>query len=85
MRINPIKLLLFALAVVSWLISDVHLLAVIFANGPLMPWLIINIISRAYWWAVAVATDMENERRKHTNIKKEHPSTDQSEECSKQL
>lgn len=83
MKINPIKLLLFALAVASWLISSVHLLAVIFANGPLMPWLIINIVSGAYWWAVAVATDMENKRSKHTNVKKEHSSTDQSEECSK--
>ena len=62
MKINPIKLMMFALAVASWLISSVHLLAVIFANGPLMPWLIINIISGAYWWAVAVATDMENSK-----------------------
>ena len=63
MKINRLKLLLFAVAVVSWLISDVHLMAVIFADGPLIPWLIINIISGAYWWAVAVATDMENERK----------------------
>ena len=65
MKINPIKLLLFAVSVVSWLISDVHLMAVIFGHGPLMPWLIINIISGAYWWAVAVATDMENERKEN--------------------
>ena len=63
MKINSIKLMIFALAVVSWMISSVHLLAVIFAEGPLMPWLIINIISGAYWWAVAVATDMKNERK----------------------
>ena len=65
MRINPIKLLLFALAVASWLISSVHLMAVIFADGPLIPWLIINIMSGAYWWAVAVATDMKNERKEN--------------------
>lgn len=63
MKINSIKLMIFALAVVSWMISSVHLMAVIFGHGPLMPWLIINIISGAYWWAVAVATDMENERK----------------------
>lgn len=62
MKINPIKLLLFALAVASWLISSVHLMAVIFADGPLMPWLIINIISGAYWAMVAIATDMKNSK-----------------------
>ena len=62
MRINPIKLLLFALAVASWLISSVHLLAVIFADGPLMPWLIINIISGAYWAMVSIVTDMRNSK-----------------------
>ena len=68
MRINTIKLLLFALAVASWLISSVHLLAVIFADGPLMPWLIINIISGAYWAMVAIATDMDREERLHGRI-----------------
>ena len=62
MRINPIKLLLFALAVASWLISCVHLLSVIFADGPLMPWLIINIISGAYWAMVSIVTDMRNSK-----------------------
>lgn len=62
MKIKTIKLLLFALAVVSWLISDVHLMAVIFADGPLMPWLIINIISGAYWAMVSIVTDMKNSK-----------------------
>ena len=79
MKINRVKLLLFAVAIVSWLISDVHLLAVIFADGPLMPWLIINIISGAYWWAVAVATDMKNERKEKMNNGKVFDSSKEEE------
>lgn len=58
-----IKVVILAAVVMLWVISTVHLYAVVFAHGPLMPWIIINILAAVYMSLVAWATDSTNKGR----------------------
>lgn len=58
-----IKIVILAAVAMLWVESTVHLYAAVFANGPLMPWIVINLLAAVYMSLVAWATDSTNKGR----------------------
>ena len=52
-----IKIVIQAAVVMLWVVSTVHLYAAVFAHGPLMPWIVINLLAAVYMSLVAWVTD----------------------------
>jgi len=56
-RSKLIKIVILAAAMMLWVVSTVHLYAAVFAHGPLMPWIVINLLAAVYMSLVAWVTD----------------------------
>lgn len=60
-----IKIVILAAVMMLWVISTVHLYAAVFAHGPLMPWIVINLLAAVYMSLVAWVTDSTNKEKKN--------------------
>lgn len=58
-----IKIVILDAVVMFWGVSTVHLYAAVFGRGPLMPWIVINLLAAVYMSLVAWATDSNGKEK----------------------